>query len=105
MNKHMHEKTDPPIKPLWKTVVLWQSIFSVFCGLFFSGVLNSLGFFTIIMVYPFISIVWSFKFFFNNINKKRYFRGLLPLFFSLLSLYPTLIALLLIYIYSNSFVP
>ena len=105
MNKHMHEKTDPPIKPLWKTVVLWQSIFSVFCGLFLSGVLNSLGFFTIIIVYPFISIVWSFKFFFNNINKKRYFRGLLPLFFSLLSLYPTLIALLLIYIYSNSFVP
>lgn len=33
MNKHMHEKTDPP---LWKTVVLWQSIFSIFCGMGFS---------------------------------------------------------------------
>ncbi len=98
MNKHMHEKTNPPIKPLWKTVVLWQSLFSLLCGyLLIIQVLTEFGVFTL------ISFVWSFIFMIISMRKKRYLRGLIPLLFSTLSLYLIFCACLFIYLYGRSF--
>jgi hypothetical protein len=96
----MYEKTDPPIKPLWKTAVLWQSILALPCAhLLSTQVLPEAGIFTL------ISFVWSFIFMIISIRKKQYFRGLIPLLFSTLSLYPLFFGFLFIYLYGRSFAP
>lgn len=105
MYKHMYEKTDPPIKPLWKTAVLWQSIFSVFCGMAFASIIESLGAFTFIILYLFISIIWSYIFMIVSVRKERFLRGFIPLLFSAASLFPYFYVQYALYLYAKSFAP
>jgi hypothetical protein len=105
MNKHMHEKTNPPIKPLWKTVVLWQSIFSIFCGMAFITVSESLGNFKVIVLYPFISVIWSYIFMIVSVRKEQFLRGFIPLLFSVVSLFSWIYLFYQLYLFTTNFAP